>query len=129
MKLFSEAEGTPIRLSEDALRVLVAYDWPGNVRELKNNLERLVILSSGPEIGLDDLPDEITSGNSEKLDLSKTGQSLKTAKSDFERSYILGKLEECDWNVSKTADALNIERSNLHRKLKSYDIDPKKLKG
>jgi two-component system nitrogen regulation response regulator NtrX len=129
MKLFSEAEGTPIRLSEDALRVLVAYDWPGNVRELKNNLERLVILSSGPEIGLDDLPDEITSGNSEKLDLSKTGQSLKTAKSDFERSYILGKLEECDWNVSKTADALNIERSNLHRKLKSYEIDPKKLKG
>jgi two-component system nitrogen regulation response regulator NtrX len=56
-------------------------------------------------------------------------QSLRDAKSDFERNYILGKLEEYDWNVSKTAEALNIERSNLHRKLKTFEIDPKKLKG
>jgi two-component system nitrogen regulation response regulator NtrX len=99
------------------------------VRELKNTLERLVILASGPQITLEDLPEDLTGLVSDQGDSSKSVQSLKDAKSDFERGYILGKLEENEWNVSKTADALNIERSNLHRKLKSYDIDPKRLKG
>ncbi len=125
----SAADGIPPTISDDAIRALIAYDWPGNVRELKNTLERLVILASGPQITLEDLPEDLTGLVSDQGDSSKSVQSLKDAKSDFERGYILGKLEENEWNVSKTADALNIERSNLHRKLKSYDIDPKRLKG
>lgn len=129
LSVFATAGEGSVRLSDEAKRSLINYDWPGNVRELKNTLERLVILSTGPEIGVQDLPEDIRGESSDRIDFSRSGQSLKDAKSDFERSYILGKLEENDWNVSKTADALNIERSNLHRKLKSYDIDPKKLKG
>jgi two-component system nitrogen regulation response regulator NtrX len=124
-----EAGEPAVRISDDAKKALCSYDWPGNVRELKNTLERLVIMASGPEIIVEDLPDDLVQGTSDRQDSAKYAQSLKDAKSDFERSYILGKLEEHDWNVSKTADAINIERSNLHRKLKTYDIDPKKLKG
>jgi two-component system nitrogen regulation response regulator NtrX len=118
--------GAKLSLTEEAVRALADYHWPGNVRELKNYLERIAIMSPRPEIGLSDLPPEIlATGNDE----ARKAQTLRDAKSDFERSYILDKLEENDWNVSRTADVLNIERSNLHRKLKSFDIDPKKLKG
>lgn len=118
-----------VKISSSAMNSLAAYDWPGNVRELKNTLERVLILSDRQEITEDDLPGEFKRGEAISIEMQRTQQSLKDAKSDFERAYILGKLEENDWNVSKTADVLNIERSNLHRKLKSYDIDPKKLKG
>jgi two-component system nitrogen regulation response regulator NtrX len=57
------------------------------------------------------------------------GTSLKQAKSDFEKSFILDRLQENQWNVSRTADAIGIERSNLHKKLRGYGIDPKRLKG
>ncbi len=118
--------GTNLSLSEEAVQALSDYHWPGNVRELKNYLERIAIMSPRPEIGLSDLPPEILAASH---DDARKAQTLRDAKSDFERSYILDKLEENEWNVSRTAEVLNIERSNLHRKLKSFDIDPKKLKG
>ena len=121
--------GLDAKISLEAVNSLVAYDWPGNVRELKNTLERILILSNGPIIQVSDLPSEMSTGMHDTQEHQRLPQSLRDAKSDFERAYILGKLEENDWNVSKTADVLNIERSNLHRKLKSYEIDPKKLKG
>jgi two-component system nitrogen regulation response regulator NtrX len=124
-EMAQQGSGTPI-ISGEALEALCNYSWPGNVRELKNTLERLAIMSSGLEIGLADLPPEILSAAGDE---ARKSQTLRDAKSDFERAFILGKLEEHDWNVSKTADALKIERSNLHRKLKSFDIDPKKIKG
>ena len=124
-EMAQQGSGAPV-ISDEAMDALCNYSWPGNVRELKNTLERMAIMSSGLEIGLADMPPEIL--NSAGYESRKT-QTLRDAKSDFERAFILGKLEEHDWNVSKTADALKIERSNLHRKLKSFDIDPKKIKG
>jgi two-component system nitrogen regulation response regulator NtrX len=124
-EMAQQGGGAPV-ISDEAMDALCNYSWPGNVRELKNTLERIAIMSSGLEIGLADLPPENLS--SAGYEARKT-QTLRDAKSDFERAFILGKLEEHDWNVSKTADALKIERSNLHRKLKSFDIDPKKIKG
>ena len=118
-----------LSMSNETIQALTSYDWPGNVRELKNTLERLIIMASGPILNVHDLPPEILGASIGLSDSRRSVQSLKDAKSDFERSFILAKLEENEWNVSRTADALNIERSNLHRKLKSYDIDPKKLKG
>ena len=59
---------------------------------------------------------------------SVTGSTLKEAKNSFERSFIIEKLEEFGWNISKTAEAIGIERSNLHRKLRLYGIDTKRLK-
>lgn len=123
------AGSTPPSLSPEVMVALAAYEWPGNVRELKNVLERLIIMSSGEVITHNDLPEQLLLNFSEGFEVNQAGQSLKDAKSDFERTYILGKLEENDWNISKTASALNIERSNLHRKLKSYEIDTKKIKG
>lgn len=127
IKTVSGESHVPLRLAEDAQNLLMNYEWPGNVRELKNAMERTVIMNVGPEVDAESfawlsVSDDFENG-------PRNFGSLKEAKSDFERSYILGKLEENDWNVSKTADALGIERSNLHRKLRSYEIDPKKLKG
>jgi two-component system nitrogen regulation response regulator NtrX len=120
-------EKAPI-INSEVVSILKSREWPGNVRELRNFLERLLILSSGGEITVADITPDSDAAR-EVGDARAASLSLRDAKSDFERNYILGKLEEYDWNVSRTADALNIERSNLHRKLKSYDIDPKKLKG
>ena len=114
----------------EARSLFLRYSWPGNVRELKNFLERVCIMSPGIEITYEMIQGSLGSG---KL----VGQvpspietlTLKQAKTDFERSFILEKLEENQWNISKTAEAIGIERSNLHRKIKAFEIETKKLKG
>ena len=107
----------PKRLSPAAVDVLQAYRWPGNVRELKNLVERLMILCVHEEIGPDDLPLR------EKADALASNAALKDARDDFEKRYILAALKRNRGNVTRTAEALEIERSNLHRKLKSYGIE------
>lgn len=125
LTLLSDGDRT-YSLTPEAEHLLEEYSWPGNVRELKNSMERAAILSAGGAISAD----EFHWLKSVSLETGpRDFGSLKAAKSDFERTYILGKLEENDWNVSKTAEILGVERSNLHRKLRSYEIDPKKLKG
>lgn len=123
-----DESGREVKLSEYAEKILVAHDWPGNVRELKNAIERAVILSNGETVSASDFT---WLSHSEPIDqgVIDSQLTLRQAKSDFERSYILAKLEENDWNISRTAEALGIERTHLHRKLKSYDIDLKSLKG
>ena len=106
------------RLAPDAVEVLQAYRWPGNVRELKNLIERLLILIPNEEIRAEDLP----LGNAES-DPLPANAPLKDAREDFERRYILTALKRHRGNVTRTAEALQIERSNLHRKLKSYGIE------
>ena len=125
---------TKKQLSEGVKQAFLKYQWPGNIRELKNLIERLCILAPGNFIELSDLPASLlknqksSSDNSNQQAVSPSMDSLRQARNDFERTYILDKLREYNWNVSKTAEAIGIERSNLHRKLKSYDIDPKLLK-
>jgi len=106
------------RLSPAALAALQAYDWPGNVRELKNLVERLLILAPREEIGPADLPLPAPVDDALAADAP-----LKDARDDFERRYILAALKRHRGNVTRTAEALAIERSNLHRKLKSYGIE------
>ncbi|HEY6930925.1 MAG TPA: sigma-54 dependent transcriptional regulator [Thermoanaerobaculia bacterium] len=108
----------PKRLAPDAVETLQAYRWPGNVRELKNLIERLLILTKGEEIRADDLP--IGEADSDHLPVNAP---LKDAREDFERRYILAALKRHRGNVTRTAEALQVERSNLHRKLKSYGIE------
>ncbi|HTO86562.1 MAG TPA: sigma-54 dependent transcriptional regulator, partial [Thermoanaerobaculia bacterium] len=109
----------PKRLSPDALRALQTYRWPGNVRELKNLIERLMILSPGEEIGIEDLPAEV---RREEAVLAPDAP-LRDAREDFERRYILAALRRHRGNVTRTAEALDLERSNLYRKLRSYGIE------
>jgi two-component system nitrogen regulation response regulator NtrX len=130
-----EAKKTLDPDAEDALRT---YPWPGNVRELRNLVERLCIMVPGDVIRAEDLPDGLLSAARARAGTDAKGAAggagaasaatLKEAKSDFERAFILDKLQENQWNVSKTAEAIGIERSNLHRKLRAYNIDPKRLK-
>ncbi len=121
-------------IDPDAMKIFKSYTWPGNIREFRNIVERLCILVVDPVIKASDIPELLTKEPTGVDDAQAgyhvaSGSTLKEAKSEFERFFILDRLEENDWNVSKTADAIGIERSNLHRKLRAYNIDPKRLKG
>jgi two-component system, NtrC family, nitrogen regulation response regulator NtrX len=114
-------------LSNEALGYFLAYDWPGNVRELRNMVERLVIMAPGDVITAEDLPaplrpKEVGPGAA----VESHDRSLKDARDNFERAFILAELRANDWNVTRTAEKLRIERSHLYRKLKAYNINPPK---
>jgi two-component system nitrogen regulation response regulator NtrX len=110
----------PKTLSPAAVEALQAYRWPGNVRELKNLIERMMILSPTEEIRREDLPAEIRDRFDEGI---APDAPLRTARDDFERRYILAALKRHRGNVSRTAEALDLERSNLYRKLRAYGIE------
>jgi two-component system nitrogen regulation response regulator NtrX len=102
------------------------HDWPGNVRELKNIIERLIILTPSNEITAKDIPllnARIENGAFSGGDSSVVSTDLlKDAKMDFERQFIIKKLEENEGNISRTAEAIGLERSNLHKKIKSLKV-------
>lgn len=109
------------QMSPDAMEKLQLYRWPGNVRELKNMIERLVIMVRGQRIDVYDLPTPILEGTT--LAGPEEQASLQEARERFEKEFILRKLIEHRGNVSKTAEAIKVERSNLYKKLKTYDLD------
>ncbi|MGD0842261.1 MAG: sigma-54 dependent transcriptional regulator [Candidatus Acidiferrales bacterium] len=110
----------PKELSEGALEVMMRYSWPGNVRELRNVIERLVIVCPQQRIEPHHLPPELfrSSGHTPQAPPS----TLHEARSAYERDFILRKLEENQWNMSRTATAIGLERSHLYRKMKSLGI-------
>ena len=114
----------PKEVSPEALEMLQRYDWPGNVRELRNLVERLMIMVPGRIIGKKDIPAPFNKGAAVNGELTGALQadSLKEAKGKFERAFIEAKLKEFDGNISQTAEAIGVERSNLHRKIKGYDL-------
>jgi len=122
---FTMREGLePKKLTDDALALLMKHDWPGNVRELKNIIERLIILTPSNEITAKDIP---LLNIKEERDMASGTESvmvdsLKDAKMDFERQFIIKKLDENEGNISKTAEAIGLERSHLHKKLKSLKV-------
>jgi two-component system nitrogen regulation response regulator NtrX len=124
--LFCAENGKRIKtVSGEALAYFLAYDWPGNIRELRNMVERLVIMTAGDVIGPDDLPAPLRPKDAAAL--GADGQrSLKEARDSFERAYILAELRAHDWNMTRTAERLGIERSHLYRKIKAYGITPPK---
>jgi two-component system, NtrC family, nitrogen regulation response regulator NtrX len=120
---FCEAYGKKDKeFSASAVEVLLAYPWPGNVRELKNLVERLVIMCPSPRIEPHHLPPELFRGASKSP--QKPYESLQEARSAYEREFVLRKLEENRWNMTKAAAALGLERSHLYRKMRSLGIAP-----
>ncbi len=115
------------RFSPSAISMMASYSWPGNVRELRNVVERLMIMCRKDEVSADDLPSQIT-GKQQETMFSMAFDSLKDARDFFEKSYIEHQLDKFEGNVTKTAEALQIERSHLHRKLKQLglkeDVEP-----
>ena len=124
LKDFALKEGdAEKKVTDEVIAVLMKHNWPGNVRELKNIIERLVIMT----------PDRVISkvrylspfrgrakGQFFPLEPGISSDSFRGAKQDFERQYIVRKLREFDGNISRTAEAIGLERSNLHKKIRSY---------
>jgi two-component system nitrogen regulation response regulator NtrX len=124
LREFTTAYGRkPKELTPEAYTVLSEYYWPGNVRELKNLIERIVILNPQVRVDARHIP---LAGTRKPQDrpLDRFG-SLQEVREAAERDYILRKLEETSGNVTRTAELLGLERSNLYRKMKTLGIGPK----
>ncbi|QJE72885.1 sigma-54-dependent Fis family transcriptional regulator [Aerophototrophica crusticola] len=130
MQRTAETSGLPIRIfGEDAMAALQAYDWPGNVRQLRNTVEWLLIMVSGDPhepIRADMLPPEIGAITPTVLKWEKGGEimglPLRDAREVFEREYLLAQVTRFGGNISRTAAFVGMERSALHRKLKSLGV-------
>jgi two-component system nitrogen regulation response regulator NtrX len=112
----------PKKPSGSVMEQLVGYQWPGNVRELKNVIERLVIMVTEDVIELTDLPAALSEKKAAPMGELGDFPSLSSAREAYERQFILRKLRENEGNVTRTAEALRIERSHLYRKMKAYGI-------
>ena len=118
------------RIEHDTLSALQVYNWPGNVRELRNVIERMLIMAPGDaseSIGIDGLSPEISSDAPVPRPISEdrqdiTALQLRDAREVFEREYLVAQITRFGGNISKTAKFVGMERSALHRKLKSLGI-------
>jgi two-component system nitrogen regulation response regulator NtrX len=130
MKQISRSTGLAVRkIGGDAMAVIQSHDWPGNIRQLRNNVERLMILAGGDPgtvITADLLPAEVggalppspNGAGGEQL----MAMPLREAREFFEREYLVAQIARFGGNVSKTAEFVGMERSALHRKLKSLGV-------
>jgi two-component system nitrogen regulation response regulator NtrX len=107
------------QIAPRAMSRLQAYPWPGNVRELRNLMERLVLMTPGPRIRAEDLPQDLGErGQREEVE----GVTLDEARKDFEREFLVARLKENDWNISRTAEGIGMARESLSRKVRSLKI-------
>ena len=125
LREFTTAYGRkPKELTAEAYKVLQDYHWPGNVRELRNLIERIVILN--PQVRVDARHIPVSSSRRTVAERSADHfGSLQEVREAAEREYIQKKLEEANGNVTRTAEMLGLERSNLYRKMKTLGIAPK----
>ena len=131
----------PKRFDARALEALQRYRWRGNIRELRNTVERLMIMAPGDQVRVDDLPADLRGeGTLRPVEaaastMTQGGQRIETStaqtpppgtlrefKEAAERAFLVEKLRENNWNISKTAEALDTPRSNLYKKLEQYGI-------
>jgi two-component system nitrogen regulation response regulator NtrX len=133
MHVHAEEQGLRIKeVAPEAMAVFQQYDWPGNIRELRNLIERLLIMVPGAVIdapqaamalqGRSSPPPQAAAQAASPL-FSQPYASLRDARNAFEREYIARKLREHHWNISRTAEDLQIERSHLHRKIKLLEVE------
>jgi two-component system, NtrC family, nitrogen regulation response regulator NtrX len=124
--LFSrENNRRPPRFTPAALDFMAKARWKGNVRELKNTVERLIIMTPGETVDVDDLRDIVrleTKGSGPDNDKDRAAATLREFKESAERAFLVGKLRENNWNISKTAEVIGTPRSNLYKKLEQYGI-------
>jgi len=119
----------PRRVSPAAMDALERYRWKGNIRELRNTVERMIIMAPRETIELDDLPDAVRfdarlaapDNGGEGLS-SRAAGTLREFKETSERTFLVQKLRENGWNISRTAEVIGTPRSNLYKKLEFYKI-------
>jgi two-component system nitrogen regulation response regulator NtrX len=119
----------PRRITQAAMDALQRYRWKGNIRELRNTVERLNIMTGGDTIDVADLPSMVRSPSTAPAASKAAGDSeatkagtLREFKDSAERAYLVAKLRENGWNISKTAEVIDTPRSNLYKKLEQYQI-------
>lgn len=114
-------------ISEQGMKLMLKHSWPGNVRELKNFIERVYILTPSDFVDIHDLKfagliEKKSAGTSPSVDLSDFS-TFREARAEFEKDFLIKKIQENGGNISKTAEAIGLERSYLHRKIKAYGIE------
>jgi len=126
----------PKRVDAAAMEALQRYRWRGNIRELRNTVERMMIMAAGDVVQVEDLPGELSNGDTSRtVPAENTGATVPAAggtpggagtlrefKDAAERAYLVQKLRETNWNISKTAELIDTPRSNLYKKLEQYGI-------
>jgi two-component system nitrogen regulation response regulator NtrX len=133
MEYFSRENNTrPRRVTQAALDALQRYRWKGNIRELRNTVERMIIMTAADTIDLPDLPGSIRNPGGAPVAPASRGQAtadtavaagtLREFKDNAERAFLVTKLRENGWNISKTAEVIDTPRSNLYKKLEQYQI-------
>ncbi len=136
LHIHAEEQGLKIKqVSPEAMEVFMQYEWPGNIRELRNLIERLMIMVPGPVIEAShasvalqvrpnlSAPQPVMGAQPANTLLTRHYDSLRDARNAFEKEFIARKLREHHWNISRTAEDLQIERSHLHRKIKLLDVE------
>ena len=113
----------PVKFLEDAIKLLQEMSWSGNVRELKNIIERIIIIIDKREIARTDIEILLKPGQATMDDIIDDSNSFQEFKEKAERAFILKQLNENSWNISKTAELLDIQRSHLYNKMKKYGIE------
>ncbi len=124
----------PKRITQAALETMQRYRWKGNIRELRNTVERVIIMTAGDTVDVADLPETVRSPSNAAAaaglaapkppsdsEGAKAG-TLREFKENAERAFLVGKLRENGWNISKTAEVIGTPRSNLYKKLEQYQI-------
>ncbi len=116
-KFRKETNKPVMAITKDAISFLMSYDWPGNVRELENAIERAVVLAKSKTLTKEDF---LFLTKSKYANRSYEPKSLE----EVERLHIERILKECDWNISRAAKVLKINRTTLHNKIKKYNVLP-----
>ncbi|HEC28121.1 MAG TPA: sigma-54-dependent Fis family transcriptional regulator [Gammaproteobacteria bacterium] len=130
---FISQEGLSYRhFSVAAQNRLRNYSWPGNIRELKNLVQRLLILGSDEEVGVDEIEGSLSGHSAHRAGIGSIASgaidlSLREAREQFEREYLMHQLQACGGSVGKLAKLVGMERTNLYRKLRALGIDTKQL--
>ena len=127
LKSMNPGQFKPKSLSQDALALMQIYEWPGNITQLRNVIDWLLIMVDKDSITEADLPPEISGHLSDQSAQGfdqVVGLPLKVAREQFETQYLLSQLSRFNGNISKTASFIGMERSALHRKMKSLNINP-----
>jgi DNA-binding NtrC family response regulator len=119
----SKHKKAPVKFNADAIQLLKSLSWSGNIRELRNIVERIIIIVDKKEIERKDIEFLFAPGQASMDDIIEGSNSFQDFKEKAERIFILKQLKINNWNISKTAEMLEIQRSHLYNKMKKYDIE------
>ncbi len=121
-KVCNENKFPPRSFSEDAIEFLKNLEWKGNVRELRNFIERILIMNPGPVYTIKDVKQHVFQYSNSEGEIDFSIDSFQAFKDQIERIFIEKKLKQYNWNISRTAEAIGIQRSHLYNKIKKYNI-------